>query len=143
MATPHCNIASRSLHLVVGPADGQPRFLNIATPRKTGSEALFFYMNKVYVTPNMTRAHHLIQCVGTLDAADANASMYSYVVVRNPYERMLSAFLGQIAAPQPEAPRDRWAGGSLRLSFAPGPGCARNFSRYTAFKPTPANLLIL
>ena len=86
----------------------------------------------------------------------ANIQVRSYIQVRNPYERLLSAYLGQVAAPADGIEFDHNAKALLVLSFGPsaeracsrlpcpgngGKPCNQSKScptRYGAFAPTPS-----
>ena len=64
-----------------------------------------------------------------------NATKRAYLIVRNPYERLLSAFLGQVAAPSSGGShRDQDARAHLHLPFGPN---GSSHARYGAFQPTP------
>ena len=73
-------------------------------------------------------------CATPADGEVAKASKRAYLVVRNPYERLLSAFLGQVAAPLLGVDYDHSAKANLRLRF--GPSGTRS-ARYGDFNSTP------
>lgn len=64
-----------------------------------------------------------------------NARLLSALIVRSPYERLLSAYLGQVAAPLDGHPRDSSAPSQLQLSFAPGDKMGN--SLYGQWQATP------
>ena len=112
-------------------------WLSQCHPTKTGHDsAMQLLKASINPTGQPRRGMKAVQertwCRAPHAGEQANATAFSILVVRNPYERLLSGFLGQVAAPWPGAlpARDR---AKINLPFGPG-GRAR--SGYGEFSPT-------
>mgnify|MGYP007078108893 CR=1 FL=1 len=105
-----CPVHGDLIHPIVD-ADGELRFIDLCMPTKVGFQAFSTLLGFAVDTKWHHSGRRIIsvtRCWVDTDLMTENATALRYLIVRNPYKRLLSALLhvGQVARPRSTKPPD-------------------------------------